>query len=393
MLGVEHKNFTYLNTLMEEEIKEGHINGSAIRILHKGDIVYEEEWGYADKENGIPIEKDTIYRMYSMTKPITAVASMILYERGLFNLFAPVSDYLEGFQNQKVITKDGLVDVNREVTIQDLLNMTSGVVYPDAEFEAGRIMGKLFDDVAEQLKGESPVSTLDFCNRIGRQPLEFQPGENWRYGASADILGAIIELISGKKLSVFLQEEIFAPLGMKDTAFYVPEEKWKRFAMLYEFIAELGRLEPCYWNHLGLGDYKRPPAFESGGAGLVSTIEDYTKFAMMLANGGTYQGKRILGTKTVEYLSQPQITAEQSKTFNWDSMKGYGYGNLMRVMVEPSKAGSNGSIGEFGWDGWTGNYFMIDPKENLVMLYMIQKCDGGRLSTLRSIRSILYGAI
>ncbi len=390
---MEYKNLTYLKTLMEKEIKEGHINGSAIRILHHGDIIYEDEWGYADKENGIPIKKDTIYRMFSMTKPITTVASMILYERGRLDLFAPVSDFLEGFQKQKVVTKDGLVDVVREVTIQDLLSMTSGVVYPDSSFEAGRIMGELFDDMAKKLSEGNPYSTLDVCNRIGRQPLEFQPGEKWRYGASADVLGAIIEVVSGKKLSAFLQDEIFTPLGMKDTSFYVPEEKLKRFAMIYEFIPELGRLEPCYWNHLGLGDYKQPPAFESGGAGLVSTIDDYTKFAMMLANGGTYQGKRILGTKTVEYLSQPQLTAEQSITFDWDSMKGYSYGNFMRVLVDPSKAGSNGSIGEYGWDGWTGNYFMIDPKENLVMLYMIQKCDGGRLTTLRSIRSIIYGAI
>ncbi len=388
---MEFGNFEYLRKRMRQEIDDGYINGSAIRIIHDGEIIYEDELGYADKEKGIPIRKDTIYRIYSMTKPVTAVAAMILYERGLLDLFAPVSDYLSGFKDQKVLTKDGLKAAKRPAAVKDLLNMTSGVVYPDQTCEAGRIMEELYTRLAKQGEEGSPVNTVDFCNLIGTQPLEFEPGERWRYGASADVLGAVIEIISGKKLSVFLQEEIFTPLGMADTGFYVPEEKSNRFAMIYELIA--GRLEPCSWTHLGLGDFKTPPAFESGGAGLVSTVEDYSRFAEMLLNGGTYGKERILGSKTVEYLSTPQLSAEQLLSMDWDSLQGYGYGNLMRVLTDPVKAAGNGSVGEFGWDGWTGNYFFVDPKENLIMVYMMQKCDGGRLTALRAMRSILYGLL
>jgi CubicO group peptidase (beta-lactamase class C family) len=308
---MQYKNLNSLKSLMQKEIDGGYINGSAIRIIQNGEIIYQDELGYADKENEIPVKRDTIYRMYSMSKPVTAVAAMILYERGLLDLFAPVSDFLEGFKNQKVWIKDGLVEVEREVTVQDLLNMTSGVVYPDTSFEAGRLMQNLYDEIDKECREGQPVSTMNFCNRIGRQPLEFQPGKRWRYGASADVLGAVMEVVSGKKLSCFLQDEIFTPLGMEDTGFFVPEDKWHRFARIYEYIPEHKQLEPCTWSHLGIGDLKTSPAFESGGAGLVSTMEDYSRFAIMLENGGTYRSERILGVKTVNYISQPQINDKQ----------------------------------------------------------------------------------
>lgn len=388
-----YSNLKHLKPIMENEINKGSIHGSAIRVIHKNQIVYQDELGFADKENGKPINRDTIYRIYSMSKPVTTVAAMILYERGLLDLLAPVSDFLDGFKNQKVITDNGLVEAKRPVTVSDLLNMTSGVVYPDMGFMAGRLMEELYTEVDNRWREGNPVNTIDFCNMIGERPLEFHPGERWRYGASADIVGGIVEVVSGKKLSVFLEEEIFRPLGMVDTGFYVPKEKLDRFSVLYEFIESKKQLEICNWSHLGLGDFKAPPAFESGGAGLISTIEDYSRFALMLANGGTYNGIRILGSKTIEFMTTPALNTEQLKTFDWESMKGYNYSNLMRVLVDPVEAASNGSVGEFGWDGWTGPYFFVDPKENLVMLHMIQKCGGGIPSLIRKYRSIIYSAI
>jgi CubicO group peptidase (beta-lactamase class C family) len=387
------KNLENLHKVLQNEFNQGFINGSAIRVLQDNDIIYEDELGFADKEKGVPIKKDTIYRLYSMSKPIMTVAAMILYEKGLLDLFAPVSDYLDGFHNQKVLTDGGLIDVKRPVLIKDLLNMTSGIVYPDMSFEAGKRMDALYSTIAEECKQGNSVNTIDFCNRIGEQPLEFQPGERWRYGASADILGAVVEVISGMKLSEFLEEKIFSPLGMVDTGFYVPEEKLSRFAVVYEYIEERKQLEPCYWTHIGLGDFISPPAFESGGAGLVSTVEDYSRFAMMLANGGIYDGIRILGSKTVEYISKPQLNAEQSVFLNWESLNGYNYGNLMRTLIDPVVAASNGSVGEFGWDGWTGNYFFVDPKEKLIVIYMTQKCNGGNPKLIRLLRSIIYSSI
>lgn len=391
--NMDYSKLQYLNVLFEDEIKAGEIHGASIRVVHNNQIVHDDRFGYANKEKKIPTAKDTIYRMYSMTKPITSVATMILYERGDLDLLSPVSDYLEGFKNQKVITKNGLEDAYRSVTIQDLLNMTSGVVYPDDTIESGRRMAKLYTEADEGHYKGNPMSTMELCNRIGEIPLEFQPGERWHYGASADILGAIVQIVSNMKYSDFLKKEIFEPLGMVDTAFYVPKEKQDRFAENYIFDEEAKKLVPFKESFLATYDMLSPPAFESGGAGLVSTIEDYSKFATMLVNGGSLDNINILGRKTVEYMATPGLTKEQAVSYNWDTQYGYSYGNLMRVFVDPIKATSNGSVGEFGWDGWTGNYFFIDPKENLFYIYMIQRGGFSNARLRRRMRQIIYSGI
>lgn len=336
---------------------------------------------------------DTIFRMFSMTKPITATAIMILFERGKIDLYDPVSMYLEGFKNQKVIKDGKLSDVNREMTIKDLLNMTSGLSYADDSTECGKCMSQLFDDVKRKLEEGSPINTLDFCNAIGKVPLAFQPGDQWLYGTSADILGAIVEVVSKKKFSEFLSEEIFKPLDMKDTAFYVPEEKRPRFAQIYKYNEEEKRLYPYLEDALGLDGYKVSTAFESGGAGLVSTINDYKKFALMLLNKGKYEDTRILGSKTVEFMTQNQLNEKQMQSMNWESLRGYGYGNLMRILINQAEGQTNGSLGEFGWDGWTGNYITISPKDNMIFMYFIQRCDTGTSVSTRKLRSIVYSAI
>lgn len=390
---MDYNRLEQLKSIMEEEVQKGTVKGSAIRVLHNNKVVYDEGIGYADKELNTFISKDTIYRMYSMSKPVTAVATMILFEKGMLHLLDPVSMYLEGFKNQKVLTKDGLVDVKREATIQDLLNMTSGVVYPDLNDKAGACLAKLYDDVIKEREAGNSIDTVAFCNRIGMEPLDFQPGEKWRYGASADILGAVIEVVSGKKFSDFLKDEIFKPLGMVDTDFYVPEDKLNRFAEIYEYNEESKQLEPCTWSHLGLNNFKSKPEFESGGAGLVSTIEDYSKFALMLSNGGTYNGIRILGHKTMEYLGKPQLSGEKATYKDWPSMLGYNYGNLMRYLTNQVDAASIANEGIFGWDGWTGNYFFVDPKENLVMIYMVQNVNGTNMRAINKFHTVIYSAL
>lgn len=390
---MDYNNLKRIAPIIQQEIDNGAIVGSSICIIKDEKEIYRNNFGMSNRETNMPMKSDNIFRLFSMTKPVTAVAAMILFERGELDLFSPVSMYLEGFKNQKVVTENGFEDVKNDVTIKDLLNMTSGVVYPDLSFEAGRIMADLYSEVETNLNHGKPTNTIDFANLIGKQPLEFQPGQRWRYSASADVLGAVIEVISGKKFSVFLEDEIFAPLLMVDTGFYVPDDKKVRFAEFYDYIPEKGRLEVCTTNHLGLNNFLTPPAFESGGAGLVSTIDDYKNFALMLLNHGTYNGVRILGRKTVDYLTKNQLTKDQAISYDWDSIVGYGYGNLMRVLNDQGKAASNGSLGEYGWDGWTGTYFFIDPVENLVLLYMIQKCGGGNPHLIRAIRSIVYSTL
>lgn len=377
-------------TIINQEIEAGEIAGANIMVLHKGKEIFFDCYGYADKENKFPVKRDTIFRLFSMSKPITAVATMILVERGEIDVRDAVSKYIPAFAGQKVWCDGKEVPAERDITVWDCLNMTTGIPYPDLSFESGRQMDELFKELIARRENGEVVTTMDYVNRIAQIPLAFQPGERWMYGLSADILGAVIEAVSGKKYSKFLQDEIFLPLGMKDTGFYVPADKEWRFAKNYDMVN--GELVPFTRSHLG-EYYKQDVAFESGGAGMVSTIEDYSHFTQMLVNGGTYNGVRILGRKTVAYMAQNHLRPEQMGALNWDSNLGCGYGCLMRVLINQSAAGTNGSLGEFGWDGWTGNYMTVDPSEELTILYFIQRCGAGFTPAMRKLRSVIYGSI
>lgn len=376
--------------LINQEIEKGEIAGANIMVLHKGKEIFFDCYGYADKENKFPVKRDTIFRLFSMSKPITAVAAMILVERGEIDVRDAVSKYIPAFANQKVWCDGQEVPAQRDITVWDCLNMTTGVPYPDLSCESGRQMDELFKELIARRENGEVITTMDYVNRIAQIPLVFQPGERWMYGLSADILGAVIEVVSGKKYSKFLQDEIFLPLGMKDTGFYVPTDKEWRFAKNYDMVN--GELVPFTRSHLG-EYYKQDVAFESGGAGMVSTIEDYSHFSQMLVNGGTYNGVRILGRKTVVYMAQNHLRPEQMEALNWDSNLGCGYGCLMRVLINQSAAGTNGSLGEYGWDGWTGNYMTVDPTEELTILYFIQRCGAGFTPTMRKLRSVIYGSL
>lgn len=368
--------------------------GAAICIIKDGKEVYRNEYGEADKENHIPMERNSIFRCYSMTKPITAVAVMTLVEKGVIALSDPVSNFIPSFKNQTVLTKKGYVPAKREVVIQDLLNMTAGLTYPDASFPAGKEMQNMIDKYYADVEAGNPISTYDLAVLIGEQPLEFQPGEGWRYGFCADVLGAVIEVVTGKTYGEYLKETIFEPLGMTETDFYVPIEKQNRFMQNYQYMPETQTMEPCTWQHLGLTYmHKKKPLFESGGAGLVSTIDDYSKFVNMMLGKGTLGNVRILGRKTVEIMTRNNLTPKQLEMYDWDTIKGYGYGNLMRVMMDVPASQSLGSEGEFGWDGWLGSYVAMDPKENLAIIYVIQKCGGNGYKDIQVIRDIVYSAL
>lgn len=371
------------------------IVGASVCVIHKGEEVYRKEYGDADKEKKIPMAPDSIFRCYSMTKPVTAVAVMTLVEKGMLQLTDAVSQYLPGFQNQQVLTEKGLVPVKQEVTIQHLLDMTAGLCYPDASFPAGEKMQEMIDEYYRKIfEEDTPTSTYDLANLIGQQPLRFQPGEGWNYSFCADVLGAVIEVVTKKTYGEYLKETIFEPLGMVDTDFYVPEEKQGRFCQNYQYMPETQTLEPCTWQHLGLSYmHLKKPAFESGGAGLVSTVDDYEKFVKMMLGKGTYQGVRILGRKTVECMTRNHLNEQQLKWLDWEQLQGYGYGNLMRVMLDVGEAKQLGSEGEYGWDGWLGSYVCMDPKEDLAIIYVIQKCGGNGHRDVQVIRNIVYSAL
>ena len=377
-----------LDNLFEEEMWAERIKGASILVEHKGKVEFRNVYG-SDRE-------DSIYKIYSMTKPVTTIAVMMLYEQGVIDLLDPVDKYLKGYAHMKVATTKGLVDAGSKITIQQLLNMTSGLVYPGEMSEPERIMEEIRIELHERaVKGEK-FSNVDICNELGRAPLLFHPGEGWKYGISADVAAGIVEVVTGVPYGEYLKKTIFDPLDMKDTGFYVEESQIGRLATMYSRIDDKGRLREAdekalEW--LNLYAPTRPPYIESGGGGLYSTLEDYTHFVRMLAADGCYQGKRFVGRKTMEFLKKNQLNDKQLRWVDFDSIVGYGYGNFLRIMMYPEMTGSNGSVGEYGWDGLPGTYFMVDPKEELIMVYMQQIEQGADQALRRKMRQIVYGAL
>ncbi|WP_339315797.1 serine hydrolase domain-containing protein [Paenibacillus sp. FSL R10-2734] len=382
-----------LQKTLKASIVNKEIAGANLMVIKDGKEVFYHEDGMADLESGRPITRDSIFRLYSMTKPITATSVMLLMERGDIDLFDPVSRYISGFKNQLVEKNGELVSVGREVNIHDLLNMTSGLVYGGTD-KAGQHTDALFQELSSRLYSENPMSTMEFASSLGRGPLSFEPGSYWQYGTSADVLGAIVEVVSGMRYGEFLNKEIFEPLEMEDTGFWLPEAKRERLAKTYQDDGN-GGLKLYAESHLGIcHQMDLEPAFESGGAGLVSTIDDAAKFTTMLMNQGSLNNVQLLKPRTVQYLTSPSLTDWQQNGFSlWHSLCGHSYGNQMRIMTESGKAGLIGGQGEYGWDGWLGAYFSNSPQDSLTILFMIQKRDAGTMSITRKLRNIVFSSL
>lgn len=371
--------------------------GANMLVLKDGKEIVYEEYGYRDLENKVPFGRDTIMRLYSMSKPITAAAVMILVDRGLLDL----GDCLcwgYGFSSAHYINEKGeRVKAPQEIMIKDLMNMTSGIPYPGADGASSQV-ASVFVELMERLRTDNEMTTREFTKKIGQCDLCFIPGERFMYGASADVLGGIVEMVSGMSFGEFLKKNIFDPLGMSDTGFWVPEEKQGRVAKVYRTNYEKWCVEHCPTDHLGINyNLDHEPAFQSGGAGLVSTLDDYAKFATMLHNGGELNGVRILSETAVKYLTSPSLTYEQRLEINqnWRSLTGYSYGNLMRNLVEPGQAVIMSEKGEYGWDGWLGCYFGNFPESGLTILIGTQRTDSGISALTRklinAVRSDILG--
>lgn len=382
-----------IQPLLEEMVSTHFVSGATCLVLQNGEEQCYYQAGCRDTSNHLPMERDTIFRLFSMTKPITATAAMMLLEEGKLDLLEPVSKYLPSFANQFVIQNGVISPVIRPMTIRDLLNMTSGLVYGGENCVAESRTGTLIEEIISKLASPNPLTTLEIMERLGQIPLAFQPGERWQYGMSADVLGAVVETVSGMRYSEFLAKRIFEPLGMKDTAFYVPKDKQARLAKIYE-ETENGLAEN-HLSHLGIQNgMETPPAFESGGAGLASTIDDYAAFTQMLMQKGTYQGKTLLSPKTVEFMTNAHLTpAQQPYVEQWENLPGHTYANLLRIMTDPGAALYLGSKGEYGWDGWLGTYMTNDPQHKLTILLMQQKTDSGTTIYTRKVRNIVFSAL
>ena len=357
-VGMSAARLQRIAPAMQRWVDDGKIPGALTMIAREGKLVHFEKVGMQDVSSSTPIELDTIFRIYSMTKPITSVALMMLYEEGHFQLNTPVSEFIPAFKDMKVYANhgDAIVDAEREVTVKHLLTHTAGLIY------GGDWVHPINDRYRE----------VDFFDRdlahmvqeLGNIPLLHHPGDAWNYGMSTDVLGYLVEVVSGMPFAEFLKKRIFEPLGMVDTAFSVPKEKADRYATLYE-PTEDGGIQVLENAPVSSGPLS---FFHAGGAGLQSTAADYLRFCQMMLNEGELDGARLLGRKTVELITMNHISEDWQPL--WRTGSGFGLG--FAVVTDVADTHTLGSLGTYSWGGLASTTFWIDPVEELIGILMTQ---------------------
>jgi CubicO group peptidase (beta-lactamase class C family) len=385
-VGLSAERLKRINQVMQHYIDTKVISGAVTVVARRGRIAHLEAQGLMDLEHNTPMRKDAIFRMASMSKPVTGVAILMLLEEGKIRLSDPVSMFIPEFKDTKVAIEKSTpadaapraggggqprspeiytVPASREITIRDLLTHTSGLESGGAgNSEGARIAPRNASD-----------NLAKYIPKLGAVPLDFQPGTKWRYSALAGIetLGRIVEVVSGQTFDQFLKQRIFDPLGMKDTAFYEPDDKTPRVATLYERT-------PTGLQHQDTPAWLATTTLFSGGGGLWSTAEDYMQFAQMLVNGGELNGKRLLSPRTVDLMASNHVGPLFAESTPNGARKGMGFGLTVEVVVDPIDAGRRTSAGSFGWDGAFGTHFWVDRKEQLTGLLMIQQATNAVLN-------------
>lgn len=363
--GFNPERLEVMHETVQRFVEDGRHAGIITALARNGNLVDIQAYGYRDIENQLPMELDTICRVYSMSKIITSVGVLILFEEGAFNLDDPVGNYLPELRDLKVFTggtaeNPQLEPARTPVTIKHLLTHTSGMMY---DFDGNTPLHQLYKE-ADLWSGPG---LDDFIRKVGQLPLKHHPGEAWTYGINDDVLGALIEKVSGQRFGEFLEERIFKPLNMPDTGFDVPEEKRDRLAKTYLHGPDGGfaKAEPL------IGVLPEPgQGIEAGGAGIFSTIGDYLRFAQMLLNGGELEGQRILGRKTVELMTANHLLSVPGSNGTFNGSHGFGLG--VEIQRELGRGALPGSPGAFGWYGAATTYCRIDPKENLAAIAFVQ---------------------
>jgi CubicO group peptidase (beta-lactamase class C family) len=379
-IGLSSTRLARLGSVMRGEVERGRVPGAVVLIARRGRLALFESFGLRDPAAGAPMSNDAIFRIYSMTKPITSVAAMMLWEEGRFLLSDPIGKYLPELSDLQVaVERDGTIErvpAARAVTIQDLLRHTSGLTY---EFRGSAAVQKMY--MSAKVFSRSQTSA-DQVATLGKLPLLHQPGTRWEYSRSTDVIGRLVEVLSGMRLSVFFARHILAPLGMVDTAFHVPPRDQAR-------LAEAFSLDPDSGGAVQLLEVRSAPNFESGGGGLVSTASDYARFLQMLLNGGTLDATRLLSRKTVELMTADHlgpITGAPDLL-----LPGHGFGLGFAVRLQAGIAYVPGSIGQYFWGGLAGTTFWVDPAEQMFALMLIQA--PGQRDYFRTLfRDLVYSA-
>lgn len=365
-VGLANSRLNRLSNFMRKYVEDGKISGMSILVSRSRKIAYHENFGYADVEDELEIQSNTIFRIFSMTKPITTVAVMMLFEEGKFLLTDPISAYIPEFQNMKVVSDNSrdnpkLLESNRNITIKDLLTHTAGLsygFYPNSYVDQKYREFDVFSENESLKKGVKKISS---------QPLVTQPGEAWRYSYSSDVLAYLVEVLSGQPFDEFLSSRIFQPLGMVDTGFYLSPEKSIRLSKMYSASDEGGYIE------LGLedvGDYSKRPILTCGGTGLVSTISDYYRFSQILLYGGAFEDVRLLSRKSIDLITCNHLGESLLPLELGIQLIGTGYGFGVGVVIDANQTGFLSSNGSFGWGGGDMTLFWIDPIEEVIAIIM-----------------------
>ncbi|QJR10174.1 hypothetical protein DSM104443_01228 [Usitatibacter rugosus] len=399
-VGMSSAKLTQIDKVMKQEVADGSFRGGVVMVARKGKLVYHKAWGN-QTASGKPMVEDSIFRIYSMTKPLTSVAAMLLVEDGKIQLTDPVSKYLPGWDKMQVsvATKDAAgattyatVPADRPITVQDLLRHTSGLAYGEitqnAPVKEGLEKAGVYrKDLDYDSRGVTPAEQVE---RMSTVPLAFQPGTTWNYSLSVDILGRVVEAASGKRLAEVIEERITKPLMMVDTGFWVPAAKMPRVTE----TLDKDRFAP---RGFPLLDVSAQPKNDSGGAGAVSTASDYLRFSQMLLNGGTLDGNRILSRTTVRLMTSDSLGGNIATPLQPGELlmgvKGYTFGLGFMVRQGDGVAGVAGSAGEFMWAGYSGTFFWVDPKEQLVAVFMTPAASPNRPYFRRMIKNLVYQAI
>jgi CubicO group peptidase (beta-lactamase class C family) len=380
-VGLSSAQLQKLEAATQQNIKDGLIPGAVMVVARRGKVAWVSVQGRQTPDSDAPMKYDSIFRIYSMTKPLTSITLMQLVEEGKLQLSDPVAKYLPEIGQMKVGTEvmvEGkpvlhLSDPERPMTVQDLLRHTSGLTY------ASRGTSLVHKAYVDAKVGDRTATVEEMVHRLSGVPLLFSPGQRWEYSVAVDVQGRLIEVLTAKKFSEALSERVLQPLGMVDTGFQVPADKLSR-------VAQPGQKPggPPMTPRFTVDDGAK---YESGGGGLLSTTDDYLRFTLALANGGTWQGKRIIGRKTLEFMTADHVGARPGRP------DGFGFGLGFEVRTKEGEAALPGSVGEYGWSGAAGTHFWIDPKEQLLALYMIQASEGDTRFLIRQFRTMVQAAL
>ena len=378
--GLSETKLAEVDQFMEREVAEQKLAGGIVMVSHEGKIGFFHAYGLMDREAQKPMSADTIFRIYSMSKAITTTAALNLYDAGKIGLDDPVSKYIPSFANLMVATTNGLCPVSRPMTIRDLMLHTSGLTYGGGP--------KALQGAYSRLKPMESTNLAEMAEKLSQVPLAFDPGTDWNYGVGIDVLGRVIEVVSGKSLDEFLAQTIFQPLDMKDTGFSVPPEKLDRFAANYSRTNGLKVIDAP-----AESKFAKKVTLFSGGGGLVSTARDYMRFLAMIEHGGTLDGHRILRSKTVKLMSVNLL----SKTafpihFGKEKRFGTGFGLGFAVCTEVTSWDPSAHVGEYGWDGAASTHYWVSPADKLIAV-TLEQIMPYEWDTERGVKKIIYDAI